>query len=121
MDKEETKILTRKRAHASHHETKLFIDWTGITTEQLKTLARRALIYNFQCAVQKDEIASVPEVHHISAIEAAGDHTPIIHRVFAPKVEKLKTDQWPEDKMDTLIERLTPEEKAMLFAELTAS
>jgi hypothetical protein len=117
MDKEETKILTRKHKNASHNETKVTIDWTGITTEQLKTLARRALIYSFQLKVTKDLIPGVPESWEILATEEAKDHTPIMVTVFAPKVEKCR-DASRDLDIEALIERLSPEERAMLFAEV---
>jgi hypothetical protein len=116
VNKEQITILTKKTKHGSHQETKVFIDWTGITEAELIILARRALIYNFQIGVTKDLIPGVPEHYVVDAKAAAEDRTPHMVVVFAPKVEKCKDGSWDDpNDIEKLLDRLSPEERKVLL------
>ena len=111
------RILTQKHRGAAHAETKITIDWEGITHDELVILARRALIYQFQIGVQKDLIPGVPEAAHFIAREHARDRTPIIEVVFAPKAQVKKPIEEPS--IADMVAALTPEERRLLFAEVS--
>lgn len=113
---EEFRILTQKAKGHAHSETLVRIDWEGITEDQLRILARRALIYQFQLSVQKDLIPGVPEAVTIIARDHAADRTPILEVVFAPKVKKVHKNSAPD--IEELLGQLSPEERAVLFADL---
>lgn len=116
-DHDHFSILTQKAKGHAHAETKITIDWTGITEEQLRILARRCLVYQFQLAVQRDFIPGVPDATTIVARDHAVDRTPVIEVVFAPKVKKVTA--MPEDTIEDMIARLSDEERKLLFAEMS--
>jgi hypothetical protein len=84
------KILTQRKKGESHRETLVTIDWDGVSEDQLRTLARRALVYNFQCSIKKDPTGPFPETVTLVARNAAEDHTPVMEIIFAPQVPKVK-------------------------------
>jgi beta-galactosidase/beta-glucuronidase len=116
---EQITILTKKTKHGSHHQTKVTINWEGVTQNDLMILARRALIYNFQVGVTKDLIPGVPEIFYINAHDAADDKTPHLTVVFAPKVEK--PQEWKDEgpDLESLLAKLSPEELKVLLEDVS--
>lgn len=102
------KILTQRKKGESHRETLVTIDWDGVSEGQLRTLARRALVYNFQCSIKKDPTGPFPETVTLVARDAADDHTPVMEIIFAPTVPKSKHAK--DLSWDDVLGKLSPEE-----------
>jgi hypothetical protein len=112
--KDQFKILTRRKKGESHRETEVTIDWSEVTESQLRTLARRALVYNFQCSIQKDPTGPFPEKITITAREEAQDHTPVMEIIFAPRARNCSNWTGKPD-LEELMKMLTPEELLILL------
>ena len=105
-------ILTCRRKGESHHETALTIDWTGITDNELKILARNALIHDFQARCVRDKKNPVPERATIIAKNMV--HQPPVallkYTAPPPKVQLSR-------EMQQLMKMLTPQELLVLLGE----
>lgn len=111
--KESIRILTQRKKGESHHETLLSIDWSEMTEEQLRVLARNALIHDFQARIVKDHLP-VPEEYCIMAKDMV-NRTPVALFKFMPSAACTLT---PDEELDELIAKLSPEERAQLLGEL---
>lgn len=60
------KIFTRKTPQSAHVQVEVFIDWSGISEEEMKILARNALIHNLHAEVAKST-GPIPEKVFICA------------------------------------------------------
>jgi hypothetical protein len=108
------KILTRRKKGESHRETEVTIDWDGVTESQLRILARRALVYNFQCSIQKDPTGPFPEAVILTARDEAQDHTPVMEIIFAPRARNCSNWTGKPD-LEDLMKVLSPEELLVLL------
>jgi hypothetical protein len=98
----ETTVSTKENKEATAVDTKLTLDWEGMTEEDLRALAQQALIVKLQGSWRKNGIpaeATVKVSEHKVGTRAARGPTDI----FA------------------LISKMSPEEKAAAIAKLQAS
>lgn len=116
-----TTILTA--VGAGHRETELYINWNGLTQDQLQTLAQRAVV----AAIQQDYKAndSAPDKDVVEAAWFVDRSFPSPIRVKKPSelpkhlqgkadvLEVTKVDKAPT--VSDLASRLTPEEKAAII------
>ncbi len=102
MNSTNTKVSTKAAAAAEAITTELTLDWTGVTEEDLRALAQQALIVKLQSGWRKNGIPSETTVK-------VADHRP---GVRAPKAK--------QDVL-ALARAMTPEQRAALLAELTAT
>lgn len=63
-----TVIHTKKDKDASAVETKLTINWEGLTEEEVRAIAQQALIVKLQGALRRDE-AGIPSELTINAVD----------------------------------------------------
>lgn len=107
---EPIRILTQRRKGEAHHETLLTIDWDKITDEELKLLARNALIHDFQARLVKSE-GPMPEKATIIARE----------QVYQPPVALMKYQPPPpkpvkvSNELEKLLLNLSAEELQILL------
>ena len=104
------KILTKKGS--GHRETEVTLDWTGVTEEQLKLLARNALIHDLQARIVKD-IIPFPEKVTLSAVELANRRPVALDRWQPPEsTVTVKTSK----TLEALLRQLSPDELLKLLA-----
>ncbi len=94
-------ITTKADARSEKVVTNLTIDWTGMSADDVQALAQQALVVKLQSAWRANGIP-------------AGEHTvkAADHKIGVRAPRK------PAD-IATLINKLTPEERAALLAKLT--
>lgn len=96
-----TEVTTRPSAGAEGIVTNLTINWEGMTPEDLQALAQQALVVKLQGAWRKGEIPK-------------GDHT-----VNAVDYKVGVRAPRQKESLESLVGKLTAEEKAALIAKLT--
>lgn len=99
-------VSTAKREGAKPVETKLSFDWTGVSEDDMKKLARRALVINWQRMVRSGD-GDIPPTDTIvvaDAINGTGRRA----RVLTPDrvLEAVKDDP---AKLQAMIAKLTAE------------
>lgn len=105
---EDFKVLTQKAPGKMHRETKIFLDWEGVTESQLRVMAKTLIIYHLQAKWQKQSEA-IPEEVKLKVSNCVHFDAPSNGLFKAPK---------PKDKLDKLLAMLTPEEMAILVKDL---
>ncbi len=105
------KVLTRKHEKGSHYPTELTINWEGCTEEDLRTIARHALIHEFQARQFKRE-GPIPEKETIVA-KAWVDKTPVMHCKYTPPPPKANKAMI---ELENALALLSREEVKALFA-----
>lgn len=63
------KILTKKREGQSHRETEVTIDWNGVSLDDLKILAKSAIVRDLQAKIQAGVFDTFPEKVEVVARE----------------------------------------------------
>ena len=106
--KTDIRLLTRREGKKTHHETVLTIDWSGVTEEQLRTLAQWAIVHEVQARFFKGE-QEPPETHLVKVAELAREQ-PTLNLKWCPPPPKIKFSKEFAD----LLAGLTPEEKEKL-------
>lgn len=101
MNTTNTTIKTRAEAGAEAVETKVTINWDGMSQEDLIALAQQSLVIKVQAAWRKEGIPSGEVTIN------ATDYKPGTRSERKPNLE-------------ALIGKLTPEQKAELLAKLSA-
>lgn len=110
MITEPFRILTQRDKKGAHAETLVTIDWTGITQEELYSLARMALIHDMQARFVKDK-SPIPEKLTIYAATQVHKPSPAMVK-YCPPEPKLKKETMDLEK---LLEKLSPEELRILL------
>jgi len=105
------KVLTQKKAEQSHRETLVTIDWTGVTHEQLMTLAKWALTADMQARFVKSN-SPIPDKWDIKACEQVKQEPAALWAYQPPK---------KKDPMEELLAKMNPKEREALLAELRAT
>jgi hypothetical protein len=106
----EIRILTKRENKRGHCETKLTIDWSGVTAEQMLQIAQWAVIHEMQARYFKAE-QNPPEKETVKVSDLIHDK-PMILAKFTPAPPKVKVSKQLED----LLQQLSPEEIATLLA-----
>lgn len=109
------KILTKK--NSGHRETEVTINWNGVSVEDLKILAKSAIIRDLQAKIQAGVFDTFPEkvevvaknlIHHDSPAEWEYREPP-----KKPQGEKEKS---PANKdLEKLLKKLSPAELRALM------
>lgn len=110
------KILTKKKEGQSHRETEVTIDWHGVDVDDLKILAKNAIVQDLQARIRAAEFSSFPTnvtiiakdiVHRESA--ALWEYQPDIIRAGNPisNIDK---------KLEKMLKELSPDELRALMA-----
>lgn len=107
--KHQFKILTRRREGQSHRETKVTIDWAGISREDLMTLAKNALVNDLQARIQKST-GPFPEEVTLVARELV-HHEPEALMQYRPVEKKVAIDK----ELEKLLKKLHPDELKLLL------
>ena len=120
-------ILTQRRSGESHRKTIMTIDWEGCTPEDIKKIASRALVYDFQVSLRKSTGGPFPTEHYVKVKDEVCT-TPVIERIFAPNVEKgrckanstarEKGESAPKPNLTDMLKTLTEEEVRILLASI---
>jgi hypothetical protein len=95
-------VDTRPAAGAEAITTELTIKWEGLTADEIQQLAQQALIVKLQAKWRKDGIPS--GAHEVNA----SDYRPGVRAPRGPA------------SVETLVAKLTPEQRAALLAKLSA-
>lgn len=108
------KIYTRKHPKAAHAVVEVTIDWSGISEEDLRTLARNALVHNLHAEVAKME-GPIPERMMICA--AAQVHRPpAAQEIYDPaRLKKPKVEVPMDDKLRKALSGMSKDELKELF------
>jgi len=109
-------ILTCRSKGQGHQKTVLTIDWSGISEEQLRVLARSAIIHSLQ-HLYRQPLHSVPEEHVVKAVDfVKGElHEVLIDR---PKPVRQQLKGAMETKLEQMLAALSPQEREQLLGEL---
>jgi hypothetical protein len=110
---EPIRILTQRRKGEAHAETLVTIDWTGITQEELYSLARNALIHDMQARFVKD-MAPIPEKHTILACVQVHKPSPAMVKYTPPPPKPTKM----APGLDELLANLSQEEIEILLGSI---
>lgn len=126
MDKSFIEILTP--INGSHQATKLHINWGGMTQDQLMTLAQRAILASVQQDYKSNGSAPAKDVVEAHWFLDRSTPSPIRkakriadlpeHLIGAPDKEELSINITDPD---TILDRLTGDEKAALIQLLANS
>ena len=106
--RESFEILTRKKTGQSHRKTLVTIDWTGITEQELKFLAKQLLVYDLQARIQNGNFEGFPQEITINAVDEVH-----IEKVCMKRYEVPASWKDGDDKKKTKVEKLTPLEQIL--------
>ena len=95
-------VSTKADKNSTPVQTKLTVDWTGVTEEILKEIALSSIVIKWQGQVRKNGIPASAEIKAV-------DYRP---------GTRLTTTVVTFDQLTELVTRMTPEQKAALMAEL---
>lgn len=110
IGKDSFRILTKRGS--GHRETEVTIDWDGITPEQLKLLARNAIVHDLQARISKLS-ETFPEKAFIKASDVANRRPVALDQWQPPEsTTTIKVD----DKLEALLKKLSPEEVLQLLS-----
>jgi hypothetical protein len=106
--KTDIRLLTKRDGKKLHYETLLQIDWTGVTQEQLQTLAQWAIMHETQARYAKAD-HNPPEHDLVIAAELAKSQ-PQLCLKYTPSPPKIVLSKEYQD----LLDRMSPEERKQL-------
>lgn len=109
--KTEHRFLTRREGKKGHHETKLFINWEGVTEKQLRTLAAWAIIHEMQARYYKDPDHKPPEQDEVDASLIAQEKPMLAMKYAPPPPPAMKLSK----EFENLLKQLSQEELRMLL------
>lgn len=120
----EFEIFTQKEKGQSHRKTKVRIDWSGITQEQMMVLARNLIIYEIQTRIKKGYFHPFPEQVVINATDFVHQEMICNQQLSVPESWKSGTDKPKkmasrQDTVDTLqkmLSKLSPADLAILLS-----
>lgn len=115
MDIESFTILTSRGKGKAHVETKVVIDWNGITVEQLHVLARNSLIHDLQLRIREEKLkGEMAQSAILIAKDEVYEPNPARLKLMPPR-PKAEKEALLEDKMTELLKMLSPEELKTLL------
>ena len=119
MHREDYKILTQRKVGECHQETLVILDWSGMTIEDYQAMAKSLIIWNFQMRCKKESNVKIPEVLNV-LVRAEVHKTPQLppEKLMPKRSRQENGDAVPVSKIDKLLAALSPEEIAILTAEM---
>lgn len=105
------KILTRKKDSQSHRETEITIDWSGVSVDDLKILAKNAIVQDLQARIRHGEFDTFPVKVEIIARNVVHHESAALweFKALPPKEKKV------DPVLEALLKNLTADEiKALM-------
>lgn len=112
------KILTKKKEGQSHRETEVTIDWRGISEDDLKILAKSAIVRDLQAKIQAGVFDTFPDKVEVVAKDLIR-HDPAGQWEYQPNAVRSanhSTISTIDKKLEKLLQELSPEELKALLA-----
>lgn len=110
------KILTKKKAGQSHRETEVTIDWHGISVDDLKILAKNAIVQDLQARIRAEEFSSFPENVTIVAKDIVHRESAALWEYQPSIMREVEASNNIDKKLEKMLKKLSPDELRALLA-----